>query len=235
MHKHRVPPVSYPYINKTESGNILFYILIAVVMFGALSFAISQNNRGNVGALTKEKNNLAATDILDYTNVLASAVVQLRLRGYDNTEISFENDTVSGYTNPNCNGDTGCLVFHPDGGGIVWSEPPAGSNDGSTWLFTGTTVVEQTGSDGTPELAVILPHVTGGVCQEINKKLSIGSGDPPPILNGLASLTDTKFQGTYSTDNTLGTLSSEHAGKSAFCFSETASGQNYFFRTLIAR
>ena len=106
---------------KTEQGNVFFYILIAVALFAALSYAVSRNNTGSTDIFTDEQAKLAAQEIIEYGNTVANAVQKLRLRGCSDTEISFENDIIDGYENGT---NTSCQVFHVDGGDINWTSIP---------------------------------------------------------------------------------------------------------------
>ena len=77
-------------MNSSESGNVLFYILIAVALLAALSYTVAQSTRGNVGQLSAERARLYATEIIENANVMSSAVSQLRLRGVDLDELCFD-------------------------------------------------------------------------------------------------------------------------------------------------
>ena len=127
----------------SESGNVLLYILIAVVLLSALTFAVSQSNRGNVQQLSEDRARLLATEIVDYAEIISNAVAQLRLRGCSDTEISFENPIAAGYTNGT---DTFCQIFHPDGGGITYVAPDEALGTGLEWSFSGNRYIDNVGS-----------------------------------------------------------------------------------------
>ena len=95
----------------SERGNALLYILIAVALIAALSYVVSRGQRGNTSTLTDQQARLAAQEIIDYGNDLANAVQKLRLRGCTDTQVSFENNIVTEYTNPNAPADKSCHVF----------------------------------------------------------------------------------------------------------------------------
>jgi len=104
-----------------QSGNVLFYILIAVVLFGALGFAVSGMMRGGSGGgIGKEKASLYAAEILTYAKQIDDTVKNMQiLNDCADEEISFENSTVSGYEHSPVARDE-CKAFHPDGGGMTY-------------------------------------------------------------------------------------------------------------------
>lgn len=227
-------------MKEKQSGNVLFVILITIALFAALSFAVSQGGRGNVSVISQERARLLATDIIEYGNILANATAQLRLRGYDETQISFNNQVVTGYSNSNC-GDTLCEVFHPEGGAVNWTSPPAGANDGTEWVITHNRVQSvgtQVGS-GTADLdlVAVLQNVDEAVCEQLNQLLH--GTTVIPQENDSVNLA--QFTGTYSTTIWIadtGGGSGPIAGESAYCFegnTTPAAGTFHYYRVLIAR
>lgn len=193
---------------KAQNGNVLFIILIAVGLFAALGYAVSSSMQGGGKGITAEQAQLRATELLAYANTLSTSVSQLRLRGCSDTEISFENALVGGYENANAPDDKTCHVFQPAGGGVRFSHPDDGINDGSgslsTWFFDGRLVIADAGycsdqSDESCKDLKVLLRVNDQICNEINKKM-LGS------IKDLAftadeALTTEKFTGSYSTDD----------------------------------
>ncbi len=207
---------------QNESGSAIFYVLIAVALLGALIFAVSNGGRNNTSKLSEDRVRLIATEILEYSNALGNAVSQLRLRGASDTQISFENNMISGYTNANC-ADNICKIFHPEGGGVVYTPPlesaldpdaaaaTAYANVGALlgeWYFPHDTCVDSVGLGGNncyndntsiTDLMVFLPWVNQSVCIEINDLLKVDnpSGVPPVVGGSMIRLTVDKFTGTY--------------------------------------
>ena len=101
----------------SESGNVIFFIFIGVALFAALSMAISAVSKGG-GEITDEKRKVVATEIIEYSSNVATAVSRLRLGGCDETELSFENNEISGYENASAPSDESCHVFSLNGGGV---------------------------------------------------------------------------------------------------------------------
>jgi hypothetical protein len=98
---------------KKNSGNVLFLILIAVVLFAALSHAVTSTNRGS-GSIQTESDRLAVAELENYIVNVTTAVERLKIDGcmtYD-------------YTPPQnwLPGSKRCHVFHPDGGGAYYKD-----------------------------------------------------------------------------------------------------------------
>lgn len=214
-------------INK-ESGNIFVYILIAIALFGALSFTVSRSNRGNTSTFNDQQAKIAAQEIIEYSQTIANAVQKLRLRGCTDTEISFENNIETGYTNGNAPTDNSCDVFHINGGGANYS------NTLGAWLITGNLKVADIGSS-TTNLNLLLPGLQQNICEFINQNL--GTSEPATI--DTYSGTVSKFTGvaasyTAATSPIIGDTATDYAGRTAFCF-QKASNDYEYIQVLIAR
>jgi hypothetical protein len=104
-----------------QNGNVLFIILIACALFAALAYAVTKSSREPSSLATKEQATLNAAAVMQYFTRLNTTVSRLRLTSEcSDTQISFENNIVSGYTNPSAPADKKCNVFDPAGGGLAW-------------------------------------------------------------------------------------------------------------------
>ena len=239
-------------MNQTQSGNVIFYILIAVALLAALSYSVTQSGRGGVGNISKDKAALHASEIIAYGNTLAQAVSQIRLRGYKDTEISLENSIISGYTNANCTDDE-CKIFHVSGGGVHYMEPKtdwldssfsAKSNYGDI-TFSGGSCTESTTchTDGldNEDLILFFPYMKKEICLALNDKLNVSNpSDDAPIDAACSGAgTGAKFTGTYA--NTLALKDSAgNLNRTAGCFRHdggcaTISGSYHYYQVLIER
>lgn len=232
---------------RSENGNVLWYILVAVALFGALSFAIAQSMRGGGGTMDQERTKLAAAEIVDYGASLANAAAQLRLRGIRADLLSFENSTVAGYANAGCLDDS-CRIFALEGGGLpykapmqAWLDPAQSAQSGfGTWVFSGVNEVEQLGTDGASaankELIAFLPFVTKALCVALNEKVGMNnpSGAPPQEPDAVGSYA-LLFTGVYAHGEIL---SLPEKGRSAGCFEGggmPGAGTYHYYQVLVAR
>jgi len=200
-----------------QRGNALFLILIAVALFAALSYAVTNSGRGG-GGIDREQASIDASILLQQGATLASAVQKMRiLNGTQPEQLEFMNDVYVGFyngqhDNPTCN-DNSCKVFHPDGGGISFPIVPKNiiddcaatcaesysSNQDPYWRFFGSNVIRGLGSDLKFEVFAGV-RVSKQHCIAINQQLDIPnpSGEPPVAgssthmqsFNGPANLSD---------------------------------------------
>lgn len=233
--------------NKSDqSGNVLFYILIAVSLLAALSYAVSQGNRGSLSTVNEEKAKLLASEIIEYGNVMGSAVSQLRLRGIKDSELCFDDPAwgVSDYNHAECTDDLN-KIFHISGGGLTWAEPPADAMDSSAtpdnlWHIYGDNEINLVGTTcgaaSCADLILVVDELSEAVCIQINDSLGVDnpSNVPPTDLD----MGETRYTGTFSYSETIGdeaggtVLESQSAG----CFQKTTAPAEYvYYKVLIAR
>ena len=201
-----------------ERGSILLYILVAVVLLAALSYAVSRGSRDGISTFTDQQAKLAANEIIEYGNTVATAVQKLRLRGCKDTEISFENSiSATNYVNPNAPTDKSCHVFDLAGGNIQW-------NTSETLkygpYFMGIADITDIGEAGISEL-ILFAEVEKSVCEKINILLN---GAETPEYDHIAyvaypsAFDGAKFKGVYSDGvGVIAETTSWRAGKTSGC------------------
>lgn len=158
-----------------EKGNVLFLILIAVALFAALSYAVTQSSRSG-GDAGRETNVLNSAQLTQYPNQVRTAIVRMVIDGRSITSLEF-NDPGSFNTAADS-------VFHPQGGGAVFQKAPSDMMaDGTegTWVYNMEFEVPEIGtSDGATsfggnDVIAFLPGVTQEVCQRLNLEAAITS------------------------------------------------------------
>ncbi|MGH1456082.1 MAG: hypothetical protein ACRBDI_04825 [Alphaproteobacteria bacterium] len=238
-----------------QSGNVLFYIFIAVGLLAALSYVVAQSGRGGVGNISAERAAIYASEIIEYGNIVSQATDQLRLRGYSDTQISFENSVVAGYVNANCT-EVGCELFDVAGGAVNYMTPKAEwlDSDQSAQLrygeiyFHGETSAIDVGTSG-DDLIMFVPYLKKEVCEAVNSRLGIDpvNRDVPLEVNGpfvgnvlftgaYGSVLDRKVSGDATTGET-DILYGKYAGctESPGGGSLPPAGTYHYFQVLLAR
>jgi hypothetical protein len=168
---------------KTQKGNALFLILIAVVLFAALSYAITQSNRSG-GNVSSEAASIVASTVTQYPNAISAGLTRMLLRGVTLDQITF-NDPENFNS-----GAEEFELFHPNGGGVAWQradpnsvEPDPNNNNlpmGSWTVKSGYDVVGI--GTGATDVVAVLTHVRKSVCEAINLKVT-GSKNIPVLAS----------------------------------------------------
>lgn len=239
--------------DKAESGNVLFIILIAIALFGALSFAVSNMMRsGNAEAISEQRASILADEILAYARDIRQTVQNLRIsNGCEDEDISFENSIITGYEHTSPVARDECKIFHPDGGGLSYIAPiedwlvtlsPVPVFRGE-WYF-GPVCAEDIGqagacSEATKDVVMFLPYINKQLCITLNDKLGVDnpSGDPPVEASNGWTASNFKFTGDFS----VGGTQLQQAGNRAGCFegfnasSIPPSDTYHFYQVLLVR
>lgn len=185
--------------NKTETGNILFYVLIAIVLFGALSFTVARQSR-NSGAeqIDDAKVELYATQLISYARQVQSVIDQMTITGSDIDDLDFVKPGQSGFNS----GSHIHKIYHPEGGGLLDATLAAGvvaqisTNPIAGWYLGRFNNVEWTDSANT-DVILTAYQISRRVCEAINKKIT-GSATIPALSGSMRDfLVDT------STNNDL--------------------------------
>jgi len=152
-----------------ERGNVLFVILIAVALIGLLTAAISKTNRPEGNNIDSETLVLRASEVQRYASELERGIAYMMQNGLSESDIRFAHyDADAEYGDLDADSDKRDQMFHREGGGANYREPPTGVNDGSAWEFYGGTHVPGMGRNDRAELVAVLPHVTQAFCDKIN-------------------------------------------------------------------
>lgn len=175
--------------NNNQRGNVLFLILIAVALFAALSYAVTQSSRSG-GDTGRETNVLNSAQITQYPNQIRTGILRQVIDGIDPLSIQFNAPEDFGNLGTNRFG-----VFHPEGGGAVFQDASVDfMADGltGTWNFNYEFEINNIGLSstillGSPgnEIIAFLPNISLAVCQRLNVEAGVTAviTAAPPVLD----------------------------------------------------
>ena len=243
---------------KNEKGNVLFLILIAVVLFAALSYAVSQSNQTS-GDISSEEAELAAAEIINYFAAIQGEAQRLNLvHGVPYYNINLGNNNSHGSLtggsegvvgniwadNPNCVDLDKCSVFIERGGNIPSRDfyelagIPIGNWNGHIvpGEFRGfNNFIEGVGTETEPEILLTVGGLKDEVCDALNDRFGLPPHDSQPLMSA-----ETRGQRNYwnqasDYSNRLPGAATAYIGAEAFC-AENASNRygNIFYYVLHA-
>lgn len=168
MTSHKL--IAVPEHRQSESGNVIFFILLAIALIGLVTAAIRSG--GTEGAnIDSETLLIKATEIKQYAQELERGVTYIIQNGASEEDIRFAHpDANAEYGDINTN--TQFQVFHRNGGGARFRTADNKVQVApANWEFYGNTHAPYIGSNATPaaDLIAVLPNVTAGFCRQINK------------------------------------------------------------------
>lgn len=197
----------FPTRYKAENGNVLFLILIAVALFAALSYAVTQSNRSGGGDASRETSQLRTLRLAQYGTQISAAITRLKVsHNCSDDQISFENPILNIYTNPNSPTDHSCEIFHPLGGGVPFEQfldilhPHLGISPPNN-IFFSSTPVPGAGTTAPDLVFMTWGGLTNEDCTLINQKLGVTNvvhGDPEWGDDGDAIV---PFIGTFASND----------------------------------
>ena len=234
----------------TESGNVLFLILIAVALFAALSYAVTSSTNSGGGNANDESALVNSAAITQYPASIKTAMIRMQVsNGIDPLEFKFDKPPYTDLT------DTTTGVFHPDGGGATYSQSNpdvvvqggTATNEDGDWYFNYDFEIENISTTGAGaagnEIVAFLPDIKQAICTKINSELGIAG---IPVTSGITVTTmmdEDTSNGTYVVStaapsanmigDTLG--ATELDGKPYGCFRNGANGPYTYYHVLLER
>lgn len=237
---------------KNNSGNVLFLILIAVALFAALSYAVTQSSRGGADNTVKETSAINSAVLGQYAASLRASLQRMATDNHDLTTLEFNAPAdFSNLTSPSVG------VFHPSGGGVIYELAPfslvdqQSTNPTGQWVISMNFEIQGIGTsvssdfDGN-DLIAFMVGVRKDVCERVNKGLGISTNPLPKITDqDYSSNMITNLQSYYmdhdyvlpSTELVIGAGADDTglAGKAEGCYFEQSGGNYVYYAVLFER
>lgn len=239
----------------SERGNILFLILLAVVLFAALSYAVTSSMRGGGNDASQEVLKTEVSKIEQFGMQIRTALQRMTMiGGYKLWQIDYSKTNYSFSTaNPNCTGST-CKLHDTNGGAVEGYLIPAkyitdsatcssGPAWGGKYSFINQTI-KGIGIETQRDLVLAYGGVTRELCKAINDANGIAQSGLVPPLEQYLSQNYLDYTGNLSAEITLtdtqarlGDQATAIAGKQMFCLREsgTNAGCNRLYFILVER
>lgn len=232
----------------SESGNVLFLILIAVALFAALSYAVTSSTNSGGGDANEESSLVNSAAITQYPASIKTAMIRMMVSGgIDATGVlaadngilfTKPTDFVADLTTPDRKARA---VFHPDGGGATYSPSTQGLSATGTgeWFFTRSYEITNIGTttasslDGN-EIIAFLPDITKTICDKINEEVGISGDithDAGITIADTLNIADVEADGGI-----LGAAAASAngiAGKPYGCFRNATAGPYVYYHVLL--
>ena len=171
---------------KSEQGNALIYVLIAIVLFAALGFTLARHtSNSDISELEEAHADIHALEIISYASQAKSIVDQMIFSGSNLNNINLTLPSEAGFsTAPYVH-----KVYHPQGGGLTPANLPANaineisSPPAAGWHMGQVNSVGWTGSTAT-DVILTAHQITKLTCEALNKKIT-GSKTIPALTGNL--------------------------------------------------
>lgn len=227
-------------LKKTQAGNALFLILIAVILFATLSFALTGSSRTGAGNADNESGQIYATQLNQYPALVRSQILRMRANKVEIEQLEF-----------NLPSDFGSIsnqkfsVFYPGSNAAYALSAPAlmANAQQGRWFFNLNFEINNIGSNSPGnmqgnDLVAFLPGLKANICQRVNDLFNLST---IPSVNSGAYYTQSidYMDHSYSLpasetvigDTNLSELDAQPFG----CFLETSNNVYIYYFTLIER
>lgn len=236
-------------------GNALFLVMIAVVLFAALTFAVTRGGGSGTG-MTKEKASVAASEVLSYAKTVEQTIQRMMTVygvGEQSIDPGHSETTYAGVTNTDYAGNsnctaTNCRLFTDKSGPVVVNRFAnyVGTRP-VTWLDTANVLpqlnlwmVDVNGvGTSAPDIALRITGLSEAVCKAINRQAGFSdSVDPEEVGGSGADRIYTPSNMNTATTLQIGYTNTAFKGATSFCTHiGNATDPNFtsFFHIVVAR
>lgn len=136
-----------------QTGSAIHLILVAVALFGALSYAFTNSTRTSISFIDSAEREANATGALSRSNDVLAGLKRLKLRGCKDSEISYEGppfNASTGSYNSSSPKDYSCHLYHIKGASIMYLDGSPGCVNIGDVCPDGTVFAGMTPDGGIP-------------------------------------------------------------------------------------
>jgi len=235
-------------MRRRQSGNILFLILMGVVLFGMVTFVVTQSSRDS-NTVPRERARIMASQITTFATQVEQTAMRARTAmRIPEWSIDFSDETGPSKSDPNATCTTeDCRIFTAMGG-VIGSvqfdnrfvdgdyrkdNPTYGDGNGTELRFS-MIEVKNVGGD-LPDLVMRIPGLNEVVCEQLNVSLW---GQDSTAVDDLAG-SDVPYSGTMTeippSTQIIGDENTFFVGKQSGCIRHTGEHGGEFYHVLIQR
>lgn len=217
-----------------ESGNAFVYILIAVILFGSLSFMLNRSSTNTAAKSELDGAQLAfqVESIIKYTTEVQSVLARMQSLGTHPDDVDFILPSAAAFdTAPNFN-----KIYHSSGGGLYGrslNENVIGSavtTPDAGWYLGRFNNVVWTPSTA-EDIILAAYNISENLCGALNKKLIGDSTIPSVSISPSAIFIDDSFGGAANDDFEVADCSACE-GKPMLCVYGAGPGAPYTFYSI---
>ncbi len=227
---------------RNESGNVLFLILIAVALFAALSYAVTQSTRSGGGGAASETNLVNSAQITQYPAGMRTALVRMVIKGIGIEDLTF--NPPSDFGTLGTDNKKKRNAFHPQGGGGTFMYAPTTLREQGTgeWFFNANYEITNIGvsGDNGNEWIAFLPGITAVLCSRLNEEYGLGSGittwDPTNGEYDVSVIEGGAGNAAWppgTPTNALDTFPTALDGEPYGCFQDTSDNRYVYYHVLM--
>lgn len=238
-------------MKSAERGNILFLILLAVILFAALSYAVTSSTKGGEGkTASSEKVPLLAARLMERGALVANTVQRMMLVS-GVPDYGFDLRPPGHGWTTQC-ATNACRIYNAQGGGIPSFETTAEMYDttigtsayylAGSWTSNGKPSVVRikgVGTEAAGDVVIVFEGMNRAVCEEINRRVGLSNTYPLDPAAGVqyAPSTAAVPEPTVSTNSDIGDEVPELIGRTEFCLRNgNFSGKEFnYVKVLIPR
>lgn len=227
-------------MRKNRRGNILFLVLLAVVLFAALSYAVTSSMRGEGRDASSERMALLASQLLQNASLVESTITRAQLmNNIPDWGFDFHRGPIGGTPSPNnsCT-QPECRIFAENGGTVpLITVPPwaarNGINDaGRSPIFYAAQALDI--GTSAPDLIMTYTDLTLEFCKALNvaarSDVALSPIDP---INSTGSTYSGTLTAMPVSSGVIGDTNPTLKGKKAACYQVATGPIRYRFHYVL--